>query len=145
MRPDSLRPATEAAAAAATTKLRTRLSKGEQLNRKRMATVGAVNDLEPVPRQPADVLASKDGGNAPPAPEAKATWVTASVAASAASVVRAVFDEADRRDPNRRRPWVALVDGNSHQIDCINAQERQRHRCRRRHPAPRHHDPPEPI
>jgi len=127
MRPDSLRPATEAAAAAATTKLRTRLSKGEQPNRKRMATVGAVYDLEAVPRHPADVLASKAGGNAPPAPKAKSKWVTASVAASAALVVGTIFDEADRRDPDHRRPWVALVDGNSHQIDCINAQAAHRH------------------
>ncbi|MGH9223838.1 MAG: ISKra4 family transposase, partial [Acidimicrobiales bacterium] len=41
MRPDSLRPATEKAAAAATNKLETRLSKGEKRNRKRMAEVGA--------------------------------------------------------------------------------------------------------
>jgi len=58
MRPDSLRPATEAAAAAATTKLETRLSKGEKRNRKRLAEVGAVYDLAPVPRTPADVFES---------------------------------------------------------------------------------------
>ena len=37
MRPDALRPATEKAAAAATPKLKTRLSKGEKRTRKRMA------------------------------------------------------------------------------------------------------------
>ncbi|MGH9222697.1 MAG: ISKra4 family transposase, partial [Acidimicrobiales bacterium] len=72
MRPDSLRPATEKAAAAATNKLETRLSKGEKRNRKRMAEVGAAYDLAPVPRTPADVLASKAGDNPPPAPRAKA-------------------------------------------------------------------------
>jgi hypothetical protein len=126
MRPDSLRPATEKAAARATTKLKTRLSKGEQPNRKRLATVGAVYDTTPVPRQPTDVLASKAGDNPPPAPKAKAKWMTASVADSAAHVVGAVFDEAQRRDPHHRRRWVALVDGNQHQIDRLHAEAEQR-------------------
>jgi CBS domain-containing protein len=56
MRPDSLRPATAKAAAKASTKLATRLSKGEKRNRKRLAEVGAVYDLQPVPRQATDVL-----------------------------------------------------------------------------------------
>jgi len=61
MRPDALRPATAKAAAAATNKLECRLSKGEKRNRKRLAEVGAVYDLTPVARTPADVLASKAG------------------------------------------------------------------------------------
>jgi hypothetical protein len=126
MRPDSLRPATEKAARNATTKLKTRLSKGEQPNRKRLAAVGAVYDTAPVPRQPGDVLASKTGDNPPPAPKATAKWVTASVADSAAHVVGAIFDEAQRRDPDHQRQWVALVDGNQHQIDCLHAQAAQR-------------------
>jgi len=126
MRPDSLRPATKKAAAEATTKLQTRLSKGEQPNRKRLATVGAVYDLTPVPRQPTDVLASKAGDDPPPAPKANAKWVTASVADDAAHVVGAIFDEAERRDPHHQRRWVALVDGNAHQIDRIQAQAAQR-------------------
>ena len=127
MRPDSLRPATEKAARNATTKLKTRLSKGEQPNRKRLATVGAVYDVAPVPRQAGDVLASNTGDNPPPAPKATVKWVTASVTDSAAHVVGAVFDEAERRDPGHQRRWVALVDGNQHQIDCIHAQATQRH------------------
>jgi len=87
MRPDSLRPATEKAAAAATNKLKSRLSKGEKRDRKRMAEVGAVYDLAPVPRTPADVLASKSDAAARPAPRAKAKWVTASVADDAAEVI----------------------------------------------------------
>lgn len=100
MRPDSLRPATERAAATATTKLETRLSKGEKRNRKRLAEVGAVYDITPVPRTPADVLASNHIDNPPPAPKAKAKWVTASVVEDAAEVIGRVFDEADRRDPD---------------------------------------------
>lgn len=126
MRPDSLRPATEKAAAAAVNKLETRLSKGEKRNRKRLAEVGAVYDLAPVPRTPADVLASKGGDDPPPAPRATAKWVTASVADDAAEVIGRVFDEAERRDPEHKRAWVALVDGNRHQIDRIEAEAEKR-------------------
>ena len=102
MRPDSLRPATAKAAAEATTKLDCRLSKGEKRNRKRLAEVGAVYDLTPVERTPADVMASNSDQT--PAPVAKAKWVTASVIDDAASVIAKVFDEAERRDPEHQRP-----------------------------------------
>lgn len=124
MRPDSLRPATEKAAAKATTKLEGRLSKGEKRYRKRLAEVGAVYDITPVPRSPTDVLGGKDEST--PAPTAKAKWVTASVVEDAAEVVARVFDEADRRDPDHQRRWIALVDGNNHQIDRIGAEARVR-------------------
>jgi hypothetical protein len=121
MRPDALRPATAAAAAASSTKLTTRLSKGEKRNRKRMAEVGAVYDLTPRVRTPADVLAGSHEQQAP-APTATNKWLTASVADTAATVLSEVFDEAERRDPTHTRTWVALVDGNNHQIDRINAE-----------------------
>jgi len=41
-------------------------------------------------------------------------------------VVGRVFDEAERRDPGQRRRWVALVDGNNHQIDRIEAEAAKR-------------------
>jgi hypothetical protein len=91
-----------------------------------MAEVGAVYDLAPVPRSPADVLASKSDGTARPAPRARAKWVTASVADDAAEVIGRVFDEAERRDPGHKRRWVALVDGNCHQIERINAEAGKR-------------------
>lgn len=122
MRPDSLR----AAAATATTKLTTRLSKGEKRNRKRLAEVGAVYDVTPVPRSPNDVMASKVGDDPPEAPKAKNKWVTASVVEDAAEVVGRLFDKAERRDPGHKRTWVALVDGNNHQIDRIGAEARAR-------------------
>ena len=37
-------------------------------------------------------------------------------------MVGRVFDEADRRDPTHIRTWIALVDGNNHQIDRIQAE-----------------------
>src|SRR5680860_1074660 len=127
MRPEALRPATAKAAAAGTTKLETRLSKGEKRNRKRMAEVGAVYTVVPVSRAATDVLASGDGtGERKAAPTAKDKWLTASVLDDAATVVAAVFDEAERRDPTHQRPWVALVDGNNHQIDRIHAEAARR-------------------
>jgi len=126
VRPDALRPATAKAAAAATNKLECRLSKGEKRNRKRLAEVGAVYDLTPVARTPADVLATKSGETPPPAPKAGAKWVTASVVQDAATVIAKVFDEAERRDPSHARRWVALVDGNNHQIDRIETEAKTR-------------------
>lgn len=129
MRPDALREATAKAAAGATPKLGSRLSSGEKRYRKRLAEVGAVYDLAPVARSAADVLASKHGDATtppPPAPKATGKWVTASVADDAAEVVTRVFNEAERRDPEHQRCWVALVDGNNHQIDRIKAEAKNR-------------------
>src|SRR5674476_947697 len=47
-------------------------------------------------------------------------------AQDAATVIARVFDEADRRDPKHTRTWVALVDGNVHQIDRIKAEAKAR-------------------
>jgi hypothetical protein len=125
MRPGDLRPATAAAAAKTDHKLNSRLSKGEKANRKRMAEVATVYTVEPVPRSPAEVMASRDDGPKQ-APEAKDKWLTASVADDAASVIAKAFAEADRRDPGHAHPWVALVDGNNHQIDRIKTEAKRR-------------------
>ncbi|MGH2718079.1 MAG: ISKra4 family transposase, partial [Actinomycetota bacterium] len=120
MRSASLTKATQAAAARATQKLHGRLSKGEKANRKRMAEVGAVYTVEPVPRSPTDVMAHSDEVDAAKqAPKAAAKWLTASLVDDAANVISSLFDEAERRDPDHRRAWVGLVDGNRHQIERI--------------------------
>src|SRR6478736_7558760 len=82
MRPDSLRPATAKAAAKASAKLATRLSKGEKRNRKRLAEVGAVYDLAPVPRGATDVLAAKRGEHPPPAAPTKPNDATPIIGAA---------------------------------------------------------------
>ena len=127
MRTDALRPATAEAAAQARPKLATRLSKGEKRNRKRMAEVGSVYDAVPAPRTPADIMPGLDErDHRASGPTARNKWLVASVVENAASVVKQIFDEADRRDPRHQRTWVALVDGNNHQLDLIRAEARAR-------------------
>jgi hypothetical protein len=125
MRPDALRAATAQAAQRASPKLRTRLSRGEKRNRKRIAEVGAVYEVTPVARTAADVLATAEEKTMP-APKSKRKWLIASVVEDAAAVVAKVFEEAERRDPQHQRTWVALVDGNNHQLDRIKAEAKTR-------------------
>lgn len=124
MRPGALRSPTARAAAKTNPKLATRLSKGEKRNRKRMAEVGAVYDATPAPRTPADIFPDSDEepANPTPTPVTHNKWLIASVVHDTASVVGQIFDEADRRDPTHQRTWVALVDGNNHQINRITAE-----------------------
>ena len=121
MRHDSLRATTAKAAADVTPKLASRLSKGEKRGRKRMATVGAVYDITPIARTPADIMPVPD--HDPIAgPKAINKWLTASVTDDATTTIAAIFAEADRRDPDHARTWIALVDGNTHQINRITAE-----------------------
>ena len=128
MRSDALREQTRRAAATSEAKLKTRLSKGEKRNRKRIAEVGAVYDAMPVPRTASDVLPANDAQRkaALAGPTAHGKWLTASVIDDAATVVCEIFAEAERRDPKHARTWIALVDGNNHQISRIHAEARAR-------------------
>lgn len=128
MRPEALREQTRAQAKNASGKLKTRLSKGEKRNRKRMAEIATVYEIKPVPRTPADVLGdpNADPPLAPPRPKPTNKWLRASVADDAHEVIAAMFKEADRRDGGHERAWIALVDGNNHQIQRIKAEARKR-------------------
>lgn len=124
MRADALRPATAKAAAEQNHKLTGRLSKGEKRNRKRMAELGAVYDATPMPRTACDIFPANDTERqqATDGPTASSKWLVASIVQDAATVIARVFDEAERRDPTHTRVWVALVDGNVHQINQIKAE-----------------------
>ena len=74
-----------------------------------------------MPRTAADILADS-GQPHRSAPVAVDKWLTASVIDDAATVISAVFDEADRRDPNHQITRIALVDGNNHQINRIHTE-----------------------
>jgi hypothetical protein len=122
MRKEDLREATRKAAETREHKLTTRLSKGEKRNAKRMAEVAAVYTIEPHPRTAEEVIGQLRPVHAVPAakrprPEHKRTW--ASVAKDAAEVIEDAFQEALRRDPERKKRWVALVDGNKTQLKLI--------------------------
>lgn len=126
MRPDGLRAGT--AKAAVSQKLAGRRCKGEKRNRKRMCEVAAVFDVTAAPRTIADILPEDPKAAQPPAPAplTSGKWLHASVSDDAAAVIAAGFAEADRRDPEHARAWIALVDGNSHQIDRIRAEAKSR-------------------
>lgn len=119
MRPDSLREAT--AKAAKSHKLKTRLSAGEKTNRKRMAQVCTVYDIAKNPRTPEMIIqkASIDSTIKPFPVKPKNKRVWASIEKSASESIESTFLEALKRDPNRQREWVFLVDGNKHQISTI--------------------------
>jgi hypothetical protein len=124
MRPDALREPTARAAASIDNKLQTRLSRGEKRNRKRMAEVGAVYVITPVVREPGDIITTSNERN--PGPRCRDKWLTASVDRSIVEVITDVFDEAERRDAKHQHQWIALVDGNGHQIECIKAEAQRR-------------------
>jgi len=116
MRHDGLRDETRKAAALATPKLKSRLSKGEKTNRKRMATVAAVYFVEPHPRTAGSILDKSGAGPKASRPKPTGKRVFASLKQSPREVIGAAFEEADRRDPEHQLRWVALVDGNKTQI-----------------------------
>jgi hypothetical protein len=128
MRKEDLREATRRAAERKPgPKLQKRLGAGEKRNRKRMATVGAIYSLAPYERTAEDVmggLRSSDTRAQPPRAQNKRVF--ASVADEPEEVVEELFQEAFRRDPECRRVWVMLLDGDEHQIKRVVA-------CAKRH------------
>ncbi len=110
MHPNGLREATRRAMEQETRKQQTRLSPGEKSNRKRMATVVSVYEIERYPRTPEQIL---DPEHRPeqkrPQPWHKRTW--ARVEEDLKAVIEQGFQEAIRRDPDQRLRWVVLSDG----------------------------------
>jgi hypothetical protein len=86
---------------------------------KKMAEIVAVADFTPAPREPEDIAAPSARRKAHPGPAARDKWVSASVTEDIPAMIGAAFDEADRRDPQRVRQRVFLVDGNKQQITAI--------------------------
>jgi hypothetical protein len=127
MRPEDLREATKRAAAKRSETFTARLGQGRRMHAKRMASVAAVYTIEPFVRTPEDILAPARGEpeqQIRPRPEYKRVW--ASLEHTPEEVITAMFDEAEHRDPHRRKTWVALVDGNLTQLDCLEKLAHQR-------------------
>ncbi len=93
---------------------------------KKMAEIVAVADFTPAVREPEDIAAPQARRQAHPGPKARDKWVSASVTESIEDMIASAFEEADRRDPQRVRQRVFLVDGNKQQITAIGAQARER-------------------
>ncbi len=93
---------------------------------KKMAEIVAVADFTPAVREPEDIAAPPARRRAHPGPKARDKWVSASVTESIEDMIAAAFDEAGRRDPERVRQRVFLVDGNKQQITAIQAQAEER-------------------
>ena len=101
-----------------------RAGTGEKKGCKRMAETGCVFDVVP-PEAAADAGAGHGPGSRPVAgdgPRAVNRWYTCDITASRAETIATLFDQAGRRDPGHARPWIALVDGDNHQIDVLRAE-----------------------
>lgn len=126
MRHEDLREATRLAAEKKVNKLETRLTPGEKKNRKRMAQVATVYSVAPWPRTAADIVqksADRDAALKRPIPHDKRVW--ASVEKNARTVIREAFEEAMRRDPEKSRRWVVLVDGEPKQLAAVKAEAKR--------------------
>jgi len=98
-----------------------RLGTGQKSGCKRIAETGAVFDVIPPeePRTPGQIMGRDPGTAAPQGPRAVNRWYTADITASCAQAIAGLFAQADRRDPGHARTWLALVDGDTHQISCF--------------------------
>jgi len=120
MRREDLREKTKKKATTTQHKLLNRVSRGEKRNAKRIATVTGVYTVAPYERTAEDVLRCLAPQNEPekpdrPRPESKRVW--ASLEKEPEDLIQEAFREARRRDPEGRKRWVALVDGNQRQLE----------------------------
>ena len=132
MRREGLREKTRLAADQKQPRLKHRRSKGEKRHTRRMATVAAVYTVEPYIRTAEEIVgelresaekADKQARADRPRPENKRVW--ASLEKEPSEVAADMFAEALRRDPEKTKRWVALVDGNAHQLDILHEQAQE--------------------
>lgn len=121
MHHQDLREATRKAAQAHNPKMDKRLSRGEKRNAKRMATVASVYTIKPHIRTPEQIIGQlhpiHQAQTKRPKPEQKRVW--ASLEKSTKQVIGAAFEEGVGRDSQHTKKWVAVVDGNEHQLDLL--------------------------
>jgi hypothetical protein len=120
MRHEDLREGTRLRAENSAHKLQTRLTQGEKADRKRVAQVATVYSVARWERTASDVVHTMGVETAEserPRPTCKRVW--ASIEKHSRTVIREAFQEAQRRDPERRRRWVVLVDGDRGQIRAV--------------------------
>lgn len=124
MRPEGLRKETRKnAVKASKVKSTRRLEPGQKPNRKRMAAVATIYDLEATPRTPDDVLRQLDHSGpytVPKRPKNKRVW--ARLERRMKEVVGDAFLSALDRDEHLKRRWVVLVDGNADPLAAVRMQ-----------------------
>jgi hypothetical protein len=93
---------------------------------KRMAETGCVFDVAPPdpagPERTAGHVMRREEGSAPNGPRAVNRWYACDITAGRNVTIGKIFDEADRRDPDHRRPWIALADGDIYQLGLFRGQ-----------------------
>ena len=119
MRSSDLTEQTRKAAESSKRKIAHRLTTGEKLNRKRMATAAAVYSIEAFKRTAEEITSElkgekRDKEKQRPRPVCKRVW--ARIEASSEEVADQVFDEGLKRDKGFKKKWVVLVDGDPNQI-----------------------------
>ena len=125
MHASDLREATAKAAQKKASKpAKARLGPGEKFQSKRMATVASVYSTPRFERHAKQLIGEDKEELERPKIMNKRVW--ASVRQNAKEVISSAFEEAQSRDPLHQREWVALVDGEAHQLSYIKA-EAQRH------------------
>jgi hypothetical protein len=120
MRPEGLREGTKKRREQLKNKHKTRLSKGEKRNAKRMAQVASIYYIQRFVRRPKDVYDEcfrNKSKKKRPKPIFKRIW--ASVEKDASVVIESLVSEAKSRDPKQKKEWVVLVDGQDYQIEEI--------------------------
>jgi hypothetical protein len=90
-------------------------------HRKRMSTVAAVYSVPKQPREPEQIMGPQkpEQGTKKKQPRAKHKRVWASLMKEPEQVFDEVFREALKRDPQQKRQWVYLVDGDLSQLKRI--------------------------
>jgi len=126
MRKEGLREATRRAAEHKAPKPKARLGKGEKRNRKRMAMVGTVYSIKRHSRTAEEIMGLEETKETIAKPKARNKRVWASVERAHGEVTDEIFREALRRDPEKRRNWVMLVDGHRDQLKNVRV-------CMKRH------------
>lgn len=114
-------------------RLKSTKNKHKKKNNKRMAEVAAVYDVEPNSRVASDIItlpkenddakvsneAESPQENKTIRPKAKNKRVWGSVEEDMEYVIQELMEEALRRDPEQKRPWVMLIDGHVQQLKII--------------------------
>jgi hypothetical protein len=102
-----------------------RAGTGEKRGCKRMAETGCVFDVAPGrPRTPGQVMGPDPdpGTGTKKPPRAQNRWYACDITAGRDVTIAKIFAEADRRDPDHARTWIALVDGDNYQLSLFQAQ-----------------------